>query len=402
MRWMYFVVLFFAILGIGCYFKSIYVLKDNHIILKSRSKVPRVAIVIPARNESRVIEDLLQSILAQTISIFPSDVYVIVEDQLDPTVDICHKYRMNVLFRKDLSLQRKGYALDEAMREICKKEHYDLYFILDADNILSHDFVEKMLVSYYQGYDLATGYRNCKNGNDNVIAACSALTFSMINAFSNHFKVQRGANIVISGTGFFVTGEWVEKWEGYPFHSLTEDYELSLYAIMHGMSSTYNEKAVFFDEQPISYRQTVYQRVRWIKGYFSVRKEYIPKLKTTLSTFCTNRGSILNQIIGVKPFIYLIISIFGLIIQTFLSFALDQKFQLLVWHILLLLVLIYVIMMGITGLILKKDHLDLCWKMKIKVLFFNPIYLVSYVSCAIKAIVVKNVSWVVIEHTRKQ
>ena len=49
------------------------------------------------------------------------DVYVIVESLKDETVNICKKYSASVILRKKLNLQRKGYALDEAVKEILLK-----------------------------------------------------------------------------------------------------------------------------------------------------------------------------------------------------------------------------------------------------------------------------------------
>ena len=80
----------------------------------------------------------------------------------------------------------------------------------------------------------------------------------------------------MSGTGFYTKGKWIKKWQGYPFHSLTEDYELSLYSILHDLATYYNDNAIFYDGQPTKYSQTVKQRTRWIKGYFDSRKKYIP------------------------------------------------------------------------------------------------------------------------------
>ena len=51
-------------------------------------------VLIPARDESKVIEGLLKSL---ELSVNMQDVYVIVEDKKDKTVDICNKYQANVI-----------------------------------------------------------------------------------------------------------------------------------------------------------------------------------------------------------------------------------------------------------------------------------------------------------------
>lgn len=372
-------------------------LKQNQLHLVERKKPPRIALLIAARDESKVIEGLLKSIQEQTVRVRPEDVYVIVETLDDPTVRICKKYRNTVILREDVSKQRKGYALDEAVRQILAAgRHYEAYFIFDADNILVSDYLQKMLEIYHQGYEIATGYRNSKNGNANVIAAVSSLTFSMINVMSNQRRAKYGANIIFSGTGYYIVGDLIEEWQGWPFQSLTEDYELSLYATLHGLTTFYNDQAVFYDEQPTKYRQTVAQRVRWIKGYFSARKKYIPLIRAKQQG--ANYGSLVKEKIGVRPAIFAILGVLGIMIGTAIELALMGK-ALNIWVVIpVILAGIYVVLMLITMEMIKREKLDLSRGTKIKAVLFNPIYLATYIPCAIKALLSKNVAWKRIDH----
>ena len=192
---------------------------------KKRNKLTNFCILIPARDESKVIEDLLKSIKEQTKKVNMKDVYVIVESNLDPTVSIALNYQASIFIRKHLNLKRKGYALDECIKDILAKgKKYDAYFILDADNVLDKDFLKEMEKSYQEGYDIASGYRNLKNGNDSIISACSGITFAFLNSNGNETKSKQSRNITLSGTGLYISGDIVNKWASFPFHSLTEDY----------------------------------------------------------------------------------------------------------------------------------------------------------------------------------
>ena len=345
-------------------------------------------VLIPARDESKVIEGLLKSL---ELSVNMQDVYVIVEDMKDKTVDICNKYQANVILRTT-KRQRKGYALDEAIKQI---KDYNLYFIFDADNIVDKNFFKEMKKTYEQGYDIGVGYRNCKNGNDNIISACSSLTFSMINTLGNDFRNKHNANIIVSGTGFYIRGSWIKKWQGYPFHTLTEDYELSLYSILNNMTSYYNDKAIFYDEQPTKFNQTIKQRVRWIKGYFESRKKYIPLILKDLKQ--PNYGSKYSICLGVRVFIYIIIGIVIFMIKNIILLFINYNAISLI-SLISIILLSYLIMMIVTYKMIKKDKLDLSRKMKIKTIFYNPIYLTTYVYCALIALFKKNISWDKIEH----
>ena len=283
--------------------------KNNNKPIK-RKEDHNFCFLVPARYESKVIEGLLISLKKQTFKINMKDVYVIVESKKDETINICKKYNASVIIRKHLELQRKGYALDEAVKQILKsKKHYDAYFIFDADNVLDKNYLKNMIPIFDLGYDMATGYRNCKNGNKSVIAASSALTFSLVNTVFNDKKNKETRNITFSGTGFYIRGSLIEKWKGYPFHTLTEDYELSSYATLNNLTTYYNTKSVFYDEQPVKFKDTINQRIRWIRGYFDVRRMYNRKMFKALDKKDKNYGSKLDEAIGIVPYIFMVVGL---------------------------------------------------------------------------------------------
>lgn len=374
-------------------------LKRNCLQLKPRLEEPTIAILIPARYESAVIAGLLQSIAKQSHPVRLEDVYVIVESPADPTVTICEQWGCQVILREHLERQRKGYALDEAVKQILAKRRYDLYFIFDADNRLSKNYIAEMLTIYRSGYQMATGYRNSKNANRNTIAAASTLTFSMINTLGNKARIRHQANIIFSGTGCYVVGELVDRWQGWPFHSLTEDYEMSLYAILHNLSTFYHEGAVFYDEQPAHYRQTVDQRVRWIKGYFTARKKYIPRIRKCKKQ--SNQGSAVKECIGVKPVIWVLVGVICLLIGFGVSLSQWAELKLL-WGLLLgLILVVYIILLAITIVMVRREQIRFQPKILVRVVLFNPIYLLTYVPCALKALLKRDVAWKPIQHGQK-
>lgn len=401
---------FCVIIALVLVLKSQLALRQNSLSLTARSKPERIAILIPARDESRVIRGLLESLNAQSLPVRMQDVYVIVEKPDDSTVEIGRSFDCRVVVRDDLrGRERKGYALDDAVQEIRRRgEQYDLYFVFDADNVLATDYLEQMLKVYKQGYRMATAYRNTKNGNANVIAAVSSLTFSMINVVGNRRRIKYGANVVFSGTGCFVDGDLVENWQGWPFHSLTEDYEMSLYATLKGIPTYYNEQAAFFDEQPLRFGQTVDQRTRWIRGYFDARKEYIPQIRQKLRRLkhrpaelekCQNLGSLKRELVGVNALIWLLVGVVCLIIGGIGWLIYLGEGWMILWLVVDVLVLVYCVLAVVTIMMLRREKLDMCISMKVRAVLFNPIFLVTYIWCALVAILArKKVTWKKIQH----
>lgn len=369
-----------------------YTRKQN---LKKRT-VKDYAIIIPARNESKVIKNLLDSIKLQNPNM--DNVYVIVEDKKDETVKIVKEYSGNIYVRKNIeNRRRKGYALDECLKDILKKKHYDLYFIMDADNILGKNFINEMLKTYKKGYDIATSYRNIKNSS-NIISSCSGLTFSFMNTLFNEYNNHMHKSMIISGTGFYISGELVEKLNGYPFHSLTEDYELTLYAEANNISSYYNKNAIFYDEQPTKMKDSIKQRTRWVKGFLEARKIRLKDIKDDYS-----------KLMGIIPYLFIIIGIAILLISNFglsihylitsnnLFFTTFKSF-------INILLVVYLLLAGITFYVILKENSKLNMSLKYKILscLYNPIFLSTYIYCFIKALVTKNVAWEEIKHEKTQ
>lgn len=371
--------------------------RNNNIPEKKSTYTDKYCILIPARNESKVIEELLISIENQTKKVPSQDIYVIVEQKEDPTVAIVKKHNMNIIYRKDLTKKRKGYALDDAIKEILSKnKKYDAYFIFDADNILDKNYIKEMINSIEKGYDIGISYRNTKNSST-LVAASSALTFSMINTIGNKLKNKYTNNLTISGTGYYIKGSLVEAWQGFPFNTLTEDYELTLYSTLNNLTTTYNENAIFYDEQPDSFKVSIKQRTRWVKGYFEARKIYVKDIKKSLNYKDKNYGSKISTAIGVTPLIYLLLGIILLVVSS----ASVDNITIFIKTLIFILLLIYLELVIISYIIIKseKDKLNINVS-KLKLTLYNPLFLLSYIPCLIISIFKRNLGWEEIKHSK--
>lgn len=377
--------------------------ENNNHPIKEEKKKPDFCILIPAKDESKVIKGPLDSIKNQTYKINMQNVYVIVEDIKDPTVNICKEYKCNYIVRKHLELKRKGYALDEAIKQI--KKEYDAYFIIDADNILDKDFFKYMSKVYQKGYDIGVGYRDNKNWSSNVISACSGLVFTIANNI-NKRKNKTNENITITGTGFYIKGNIIKEFGGYPFHEITEDYELTLYATVHKLTTCYEERAIFYDEQPTTLKASIKQRIRWIRGYFNARVNYLPQLKEKIFDNQMNYGSVYKEIMWLRPILILALAF----VIFYLAIIINQIYMLIKSthdpsSLILGLIVIgitYLVMMFFTiyQLISERKHIKVKNSLKVKIILYNPIFLLTFIYCAIAAIVKKNITWERIEHTK--
>lgn len=369
--------------------------KDAYVLEKNINQNPRFAVLIPARDESEVIEGILKSIDNQTRKILWEDVFVIVERQDDPTVLICKKYGATVVVRKHLERKSKGYALDEALLFLEEQQkYYDAYFIFDADNIIDKNFFKEMEQDYLKGYAISTGYRGYKNANDSLVASAAGVIYIFINEWINKSNMKKCRNLMLSGTGFYIHGNYIKQFKGYPFHSLCEDVELSYYATLHGLSMHYNSKAIFYDEQPTKMNVSIKQRKRWVRGYFQNWIKNIFPLFKVLKKNPINKGSIWNMIFGVLPLIFFL---FIIVLLEILCIILGK-----IWLSLLVIMMIYLILAFATFLILIKERNRLSMKFGIFLgtIWYHPIFLCTYLWVAFLAFFQKNMTWDKIPHQK--
>ena len=266
-----------------CYaYQFVYIPLTWFLRKKSRERKAAVehsyAVLICARNEERVIGDLLDSIAAQTYD--GVKVFVLADNCTDSTANIASGKGAVVYERHDLTRVGKGFALEELRRRINGDypEGFDGYFVFDADNILAPDYIERMNETFSEGADIVTSYRNSKNYGDNWISAGYALWFLRESRYLNHARQLLGTSCAVSGTGFLFSRKVADEIGEWPYHLLTEDIEFSIDQITKGRKIAFCEDAELYDEQPTKFSQSWRQRLRWSKGYLQVFGKYGGKL----------------------------------------------------------------------------------------------------------------------------
>lgn len=259
------------------------------ILLKKQLKKPKperkntnndYAVLICARNEERVISDLIRSVRKQTYDGGSVSVFVMADNCTDGTAAVSERLGAVVYERNDASLVGKGWALDLLLKNIWRDfgDRFDGYFVFDADNILSPDFIKNMDLTISEGHDVVMCYRNSKNYGDSWISAGNGLWYMRENRYMNHTRSLLGLSCTVTGTGFYFSKKVADEMGGWPYHTLVEDTEFSSDQIIKGRKIAFCPEAEVFDEQTSTLRQSWRQRLRWSRGYLQVLKKYGWKL----------------------------------------------------------------------------------------------------------------------------
>ena len=166
-------------------------------------KYTKFAILVPARNESMVIGNIMNALKGQTYPKEYFDVWFIVESESDPTYQIALDHGFHAFVRDELTDERrtKGFALQECIRHFKNNNLvYDAYMIFDADNVMDKDYIEKMNDLRQSGVEVGVGYRNFTNINTNWLTSGSAILFTYMNSFTSKNRTLLFKKALIAGT----------------------------------------------------------------------------------------------------------------------------------------------------------------------------------------------------------
>ncbi len=370
---------------------------------KTPVKLNNIAIFIAARNEEAVIGNLLESINRQDYDSKHMKVVVIADNCTDKTAESARRLGATVFERFNKEKVGKGYALDYAIDCLQKSGEWnaiDGVIVLDADNLLSANYVSEMNKTFSDGYEVFTSYRNSKNYGDNWISAGYGLWYIRESKFLHYSRMLLGSSCAISGTGFLVSRAVLDKFNGWKFYLLTEDIEFSVFSIINGVKIGCCINAELYDEQPITFHQSYKQRLRWSKGFFQVWRKHGKELVNGI--FKYRKFAFFDMTMNVMPaFVLTVVLLFTSVTSILFGIFGWGDPSPVVESLLGYIGFTYSIMflMGLVTLISEWKKIHTSSGRKIGFLFLFPIFMYTYIPISVIALF-KPVKWEQIHHTR--
>lgn len=365
----------------------------------------RYAVLISARNEEQVIGNLIDSIHGQTYPSKLVDVWLVADNCTDRTADLARSKGCHVVERFNEEQVGKGYALSYLLNEMITSkagDKYDAFFVFDADNLLDRHYIEEMNKGFHSGFKILTSYRNSVNLSDNWVSSGSALWFIRESRFVNNSRMVFGSSCHVGGTGFMFSQEIMKRNRGWKFHLLTEDLEFTMDSVLHGDRVGYCGTAILYDEQPVSFKQSWRQRLRWSKGFLQVFHYYGPAL---IRRAVRERDfSAVDFTLLLCPFTVLSLSrtLLGFLFAAF-GFVTwpSQLGALTSWISGIIMSVISMMALAALTIVVERDQIGATNKELFAYVLSFPIYMLSYVPIAFQAIFSKA-GWKPISHGQEK
>ncbi|OUO35527.1 glycosyltransferase family 2 protein [Olsenella sp. An290] len=398
--WLFFTLAYF--------YQIVYILRvmmRGTVRLPEAKKQHRYAFFIAAHNEEVVIGNLVRSILAQDYPRELMDVFVVCDACTDGTHEEAEKAGAIVWDRNDLARRGKSWAMDYGFDRILNEygDRYEAFIVMDADNLVSRDYLKIMNQAFDAGYLVCTSYRNSKNFDSSWVSSAYALWFMREAKFLNNARMMMGTSCAISGSGWMVSERIVRGMHGWGFHTLTEDIQFSTFCCANNVQIGF-APAEFFDEQPLTLKASWVQRMRWTKGFYQVFFSYGRDLLKGISR---GRFASYDMLMTVAPgMILTLLSFFvnatylivGSLSHGFI--ATDAELSMCVGSLVMTFASMYIVffILAVITTISERSHIHAKKKWRIFTnLFTFPLFMMTYIPITVAALF-KKVEWVPTKH----
>jgi len=258
--------------------------------------LPMVSVVVPAKNEEKVIENCIKSLLKVN---YPKDRLEIViatdKNNTDRTIEVCKKYEPRI----KIILTKETHCKAEALNYALPKLKGEIIAFYDADCIVEKNCIMNA-VKRFEDEKVMTvmGFIKPYNINQNIISKLVSLETCMV-FFQDYLLSKFGYNVNIVGRNMFIRKKVFEKIHGFDEYSYLEDVEFSAELRKYNFKTVLEKNAITHDECPNSISDVLNQGLRFFRGLIRIKR------KETFEDFVHGFNVYLNSISSFMLFILL-------------------------------------------------------------------------------------------------
>jgi peptidoglycan-N-acetylglucosamine deacetylase len=226
---------------------------------------PRVAVLIPAYNEEKVIVRTIRSVLNSDYANLR--VITIDDGSKDRTAEVARDaYAAEIAAGRVTVLEKPNGGKAAALNFALNFVDEEFYVGIDADTVIAADAISK-LIPHFEDPRIGAVAGNAKVGNRvNLWTRWQALEYITSQNFERRaLDLFHVVTVVPGAIGAWRT-EPVKKAGGYPVNTVAEDADLTMSLLEQGLRVDYEDRSLAFTEAPINAKGLMRQRFRWSFG----------------------------------------------------------------------------------------------------------------------------------------
>ncbi|WP_293879706.1 glycosyltransferase [Sphingobacterium sp. UBA1498] len=240
----------------------------------------RFLIIFPAYKEDAVIVDSIRSFLKQDYPQQLFEIIVVSDSMTRETNQELEDLGVRILI-PTYEKRSKAAALNLTMKVI-KEEDFDGVVILDADNLVSPNYLALVNDCFASGAVAIQTHRIAKNSNTDT-AYLDGISEEINNSIFRQGHVNLGLPAALTGSGMLFEIKWFKNTMA-KISSMGEDKELEYYLLLDKIFTVYLEDVYVLDEKVQNRRDLSNQRKRWIAAQIDTFLITLKRFRTIIRT----------------------------------------------------------------------------------------------------------------------
>jgi len=265
-----------------------------------RESLPTFSIIVPAKDEEKVLVRVLKSLLKLDYPPEKKDIVVVEDGSTDKTVKICSEYAAKYPDQIRIIHASASKGKPSALNCALKHVKGEIVAVFDADNVPEPDVLLRT-AEYFEGPSItAVQGRACSiNAHENMLTRF--ISYEEAVRYETYIRGKDALNLFVPLTGscYFIRRNVLQEVGGWDDQALSEDMEMAAKLTERSYNIKYAADVRSWQENPTNLTQLFRQRTRWFRGSMEVSLQYGRLLRNP------NRKSIDAEMTLTGPYMFL-------------------------------------------------------------------------------------------------
>lgn len=255
--------------------------------IEGDADLPKVSILVPAKNESVVLPDVVHSLFHLNYPSTHLEIWIVDDGSTDETPQILRKLQTEFSGLQVHRRESKG-GKSGALNAVFPFTQGEIVLVCDADAQLPANFLRQTVPLFQKRAIGAVQVRKAilqanatanANANTNFLTRCQQMEMSCDSFLQTH-RIAVGGMSELRGNGMFVRRELLEKCNGWNEDTVTDDLDLCFKLYLTGTEIEFVTVPAIQEEGVTTWRELWHQHSRWAEGGYQRYLDYFPQILT--------------------------------------------------------------------------------------------------------------------------
>ena len=253
--------------------------KPRIAVIEDNTYLPTVSILVPAKNESVVLPNLVNNLFQLNYPSTHLDIWIVDDGSTDETPQILKQLKTQFPGLQVYKRESKG-GKSGALNAVFPFTQGEIVLICDADAQFSANFLKQTVFLFQKKAIGAVQVRKTiSNADANFLTRCQQMEMCCDSFLQTH-RITVGGMSELRGNGMLVRRELLEKCNGWNEDTVTDDLDLVFKLYLKGTEIEFVAFPDIQEEGVTTWVNLWHQHCRWAEGGYQRYLDYFPQILT--------------------------------------------------------------------------------------------------------------------------